>query len=1080
MAPIFSLPLELVYMTSEYLDSIADVSSWSRTCRSLHSVLSVALYVRVKDDRAVFCWACDEDRIGTVRHLLEAGANPNVAWVQRLSREGSLKRLQSINSYIHNRPSPFPFSHSVAVWEAGFDQDDRLTHPPAVVDDFADTAWFMEANLASMGYHPYMDDSLSEINSFLSPGEPSFAEHHISFWTPLHIAVRWGQDTLVELLLDHGSDIDALSRNFCSCLGPSYKDSPPLWTPLHTALCVGHESTAKLLLSRGASINVSTRYQGSDHRRITALHSACSSDFLAGVRLILDGAYQSDLEIEDHNNMTPLAHACVEGNWSIVDFLLEVGASINARVDQVSLWVHLCQNGLFAEAVRLLDLGADIARTTKHGLPRSSRPHHYGILDAAGSPDNDSQRASPQQAFRVEIVKRLIQNGFDIKCGHIYPLSAAARRHRADIVQLLLDAGANVNSMDIRAMTPLKSAAAGAIGKPSKGSLKDALLCTFQVLLKSEPQIVDVLKALHTLCTRTDIRLDKRESINLLLESLPPLWLDEDGKESLIADVIASGNIAVCAHLRQKGFEWPNESLIDEIIDGLIVSDDLFRDDEGVASHKLKEDALHYILAEVPNGREKLLTGKRLYDSILNDDSMIARFLIEFGAPITHRESAHHGSCLYHAVQAGDRDIVELLLSKGADPNECDATNHPLLMKPVLDEDEDMISLLMGHGALIHSHPSPNALCDGFSKGMLDFVITSCLGYSLEVMLSQPSYGTPSPAELTSYYMSALGDSLGDDSRSDTLDLLLEKDALDPNGHFQADIGNNQSLMVSPLHYCALMNRYELFSTLLNHEADFYLPLPPRPDGSTPAALPYLKVEGTTPLEWLIEWGTLDAIEEVLEDSFGEGFDHLLSRHLGDEADSPVEQLGHDTDNFFLRYAQTACRRLSPQVFNIMGNHSFRFELQDSTNGNTVLHMICDGAENFWPPRNPKLTRLQCANRVAMCIIICISHQIDTGFVTRNNSALRNHAGVSGRDRVNQLATYSGPDEYRQQLAKTLRRRLTIDDRSISPRKVTLEFWQYAYRVDSTDGESDDDEDPDAVPYPGSPGYVPVHAHNWD
>ena len=64
-------------------------------------------------------------------------------------------------------------------------------------------------------------------------------------FTPLHVAVQSGHDTVTRLLLDMGAKINL-----------AQKDGR---TPLYIACMSGHESTVLLLLDRGAKINLADR-----------------------------------------------------------------------------------------------------------------------------------------------------------------------------------------------------------------------------------------------------------------------------------------------------------------------------------------------------------------------------------------------------------------------------------------------------------------------------------------------------------------------------------------------------------------------------------------------------------------------------------------------------------------------------------------------------------------------------------------------------------------------------------------------------------------------------------------------------
>jgi ankyrin repeat protein len=62
-------------------------------------------------------------------------------------------------------------------------------------------------------------------------------------WTPLHLAAFFGHPRVVELLLAHGADVVAVSKNANGN------------TPLHAALAANQKLVAGLLLGHGADVN---------------------------------------------------------------------------------------------------------------------------------------------------------------------------------------------------------------------------------------------------------------------------------------------------------------------------------------------------------------------------------------------------------------------------------------------------------------------------------------------------------------------------------------------------------------------------------------------------------------------------------------------------------------------------------------------------------------------------------------------------------------------------------------------------------------------------------------------------------
>src|SRR5205807_2841943 len=62
-------------------------------------------------------------------------------------------------------------------------------------------------------------------------------------WTPLHLAAFFGHSKIAELLLGHGADVTARSKNSNGN------------TPLHAALAGNHKFVAAVLLGAGADVN---------------------------------------------------------------------------------------------------------------------------------------------------------------------------------------------------------------------------------------------------------------------------------------------------------------------------------------------------------------------------------------------------------------------------------------------------------------------------------------------------------------------------------------------------------------------------------------------------------------------------------------------------------------------------------------------------------------------------------------------------------------------------------------------------------------------------------------------------------
>lgn len=276
MLSILDLPVELLCHVTDYLDD-GDLSTWCRAgSRLIFEIATPILYSRVKNEPGVFCWACDEGRIGTVERLLAVGTNPDVEWVDDERRSRTLTRLCLKDFYAQKL---------ITVPERDAESD----------ADFTDE----DSNYSSGDQD---SDSDAEVDW-----------RDIYSWTPLHIAAYWGHDDIANLLLGHGAGVNHLARGFCECCfahdwtrqRPRRLRRPtPSWSPLHTAICNGNESTAKLLISRGASTtNVAGPKDGLE-ACVTALHTACWSGATSLVRLLI-ADHQADVGARDHLGQTP-------------------------------------------------------------------------------------------------------------------------------------------------------------------------------------------------------------------------------------------------------------------------------------------------------------------------------------------------------------------------------------------------------------------------------------------------------------------------------------------------------------------------------------------------------------------------------------------------------------------------------------------------------------------------------------------------------------------------------------------------------------------------------------------------------
>lgn len=295
----------------------------------------------------------------------------------------------------------------------------------------------------------------------------------------LHLAARGGHDNVVGILIDHGASIDVYQRPLCRCMPihcraafgphgvPTVRNDISGYSPLHLAICHFRESTARLLLSRGASPRLSEPQRDSAP---TALHVAAATGQVNLSRHILDGGFV-ELDAVDHSGLTPFYYAYSCGQWSsTVPFLLEKGANINFLVRQptrhngveggefFTTLYEACVFGCYAEAIKLINLGADVNGGRYALNVQNSWPLHAvcgppkSFLEPLRNPAMRSASASAKndEGQRVELIKLMLRSGADLEAKTSYdrdsPLQHAAMHCDVTVLQVLLAEGADVES----------------------------------------------------------------------------------------------------------------------------------------------------------------------------------------------------------------------------------------------------------------------------------------------------------------------------------------------------------------------------------------------------------------------------------------------------------------------------------------------------------------------------------------------------------------------------------------------------------------------------------------------------------
>lgn len=288
-----------------------------------------------------------------------------------------------------------------------------------------------------------------EIADLLIEAGPDLGLCHDSQATLLHRAAWWGRKKAVEALIELGADLNAADMAGGTPLHAAIQEgSTPYWDVIEGP----HTDIMKLLLEHGAKADVANK----DGR--TALHGSASRGDVNAVSLLIE--HGADVNAGDGENRTPLDLATGRSRQKVVDLLVSKGAKTveerrregTARHDErgpvpVSRdtgigvrgpvpWktpLHQAVEKGDIEAVRsLLAQGADInAKSWNSETPLGTAVYHR----------------------QKEIVALLLSHGAEVNSAYTgnglfgtIPLHLALRSHQAEIAEMLVKAGSDVNA----------------------------------------------------------------------------------------------------------------------------------------------------------------------------------------------------------------------------------------------------------------------------------------------------------------------------------------------------------------------------------------------------------------------------------------------------------------------------------------------------------------------------------------------------------------------------------------------------------------------------------------------------------
>ncbi|XP_034417565.1 ankyrin repeat and SOCS box protein 11 [Cyclopterus lumpus] len=226
-------------------------------------------------------------------------------------------------------------------------------------------------------------------------------------------------------------------------------------TPLHEAAYQGRLLQIRSLIVQGFHVDTLTM------DRVSPLHEACLGGHYACAKFLLDNG--ANVEMVSTDGATPLFNSCSSGSAACVRLMLQRSASIHTPHLLASPVHEAAKKGHRECLELLLSYGADIDME----LPVVGTPLYSACMARAAA-----------------CVRLLLHSGAAVRigCGQDSPLHAAVRGGGPNVVDILLDFGADECCRNAEGKTPLDLSSANSavrVGLQKKGPCSLSQLCRF-------------------------------------------------------------------------------------------------------------------------------------------------------------------------------------------------------------------------------------------------------------------------------------------------------------------------------------------------------------------------------------------------------------------------------------------------------------------------------------------------------------------------------------------------------------------------------------------------------------------------
>ncbi|GAA0141991.1 ubiquitin-protein ligase [Lithospermum erythrorhizon] len=317
-------------------------------------------------------------------------------------------------------------------------------------------------------------DALRDVLEKSQPPQKAADSFDTEGRTLLHLAIAQGRPDLVQLILEFGPNVEALSRSGTTPLEAAAASGEELIVELllarraktdkskvssrgaiHLAVGNGHIEVLRLLLLNGADVNSLTK-DGN-----TALHIAVEERRRDCVKLLLANSAKPDVR-NGHDGDTPLHIAANLGDEQMVKLLLEKGANKDIRNKTGKTAYDVAAENGYTKLFDVLRLGDSLCVAARKGDVRTI----HRLLEQGASINGRDQHgwtALHRASFkgRLEAVRVLVERGIEIDAKDEEGYTAmhcAVEAGHVDVIEFLIKKGADVEARTNKGVNALQIA----------------------------------------------------------------------------------------------------------------------------------------------------------------------------------------------------------------------------------------------------------------------------------------------------------------------------------------------------------------------------------------------------------------------------------------------------------------------------------------------------------------------------------------------------------------------------------------------------------------------------------------------